>query len=825
MTEIHGARLPWWQYLVVGGGHLLLGLFSDAIYQEGVHVSIGWPAIAWGVALLSFWGMRLWPSLLVASVLLHFGFGESGVLPNSLLVLGEVSEILVGTWLIRWRLDWSKGFYSVRQLRRGALVGIAAALVGAGFGTSAILIQEEGPVGFPVSASVFGSWWLRSALGFWMVAPAIGAWFNPKRKYLGDFPVEGVIVSVSVVTITLGAFTDLLFPETTPVWVGLLAGIPLVWAGARCGLWLASHLSLVVLLGASIAVLSHSSLQERLAEGDLRTMWWLLLDISAGMATTLAILNGRNAAQARRLSVARDRLELLVLDSPLALVEWDLDFRVRRWSRRAAEMFGYSRDHAIGLHGLDFLVVPEDRTLVMEQWAKVLGGQPGVRTTNRNLNADGEIIYCDWYGSPVHDELGRVSGVIALAEDVSGRKHAELALAASEQHFESVSEVLPQLISYYSADLRLLFANAAFLEAHGLKKEQLPLGLQSMVDEATMDRIHPIIAKTLEGIPTRFLEKFRFLGEQEHDLDRILLPDLDPDGKVRGFFSVCTDITEYRAAARERLALETQVLQTQKLESLGLLSGKIAHEFNNRLFGILGHADMAREDIQRDPIGAGDNLGKAIEIAREASDLCRQLFVYSGHGSGCKTTMGVNPLVQEMRRLLELTLPRTVRLNTQLADNLPEIQVDAAQVRQAIVNLVQNAAQAMGDDRGEVLLRTRLVDSSDCDFRESFLLEQNVDGQDLIEITVRDEGEGMEASDLDRVFEPFFTRRPGSRGLGLAGVVGIIHGHSGAIGMDSEQDVGTEMRIYLPVVGAQEKPDEESPPGPPVTGRESLSDV
>ena len=169
--------------------------------------------------------------------------------------------------------------------------------------------------------------------------------------------------------------------------------------------------------------------------------------------------------------------------------------------------------------------------------------------------------------------------------------------------------------------------------------------------------------------------------------------------------------------------------------------------------------------------------------------------------------VGRASLVGEMRRLLELTLPKNVRLKTQLAEDLPDVEIDAAQVRQAIVNLVQNAAQSMGDARGEVLVRTRLVERGRQAFLESFLrdVEEPSAGAaaSLLELSVTDEGSGISLKDVGRVFEPFFTRRPGSRGLGLSGVLGIIHGHSGAIAIDTREGRGTTILLYFPVPATQ----------------------
>jgi len=272
---------------------------------------------------------------------------------------------------------------------------------------------------------------------------------------------------------------------------------------------------------------------------------------------------------------------------------------------------------------------------------------------------------------------------------------------------------------------------------------------------------------------------------------------------VRGFFSVCTDITQYRTASEEKFALEAQILQTQKLESLSLLSGKIAHEFNNRLCGILGHADMARHDLVKAPADATKALDKTIQIAREASELCRQLFVYSGFGSGEKELVEVKPFILDMRRLLELTLPRHIRLRTSFQEDLPKVLMDCAQVRQALVNLVQNAAQALGAKRGEVWVGARSAVPLETEFMESFLASDRV-AADLVEISIADNGEGIPEHEIRQNFEPFFTRRPGARGLGLAGVLGIVHGHNGAIAVDSEVAKGTVVKLFFPQVVARE---------------------
>jgi len=712
---------------------------------------------------------------------------------------GEAGEILLGGYLLRYSMDWSQGFHTIQQMRRGWQVALIAPIVGASLGTFAITVSAGFGV-IPVSklAWIFFRWWLRSVIGFVVLAPMIGAWNLRPKEIWGPNKVEGLIVTACTIGISLFCFSDFFGLVPAPIWLGLLAGFFLVWSGSRCGIFLTTHLSVFVLGAASFAALNQSSIISRIAEGDLRVLWWFMLNLCALGGITLSVLNARAVALSRNISAARNRLELLVRNSPLALVEWDLNFHIRVWSRKAEDIFGYSQDVAVGASGMTLLVPVEDRIRVSDQWLQVLGGEKGVRTTNHNLTASGETILCDWYGSPIFDERDRVVGMVAMVEDVTDREAAKIKLQQSEQRFQTVAEVIPQAISYYSVQMECLYGNPAFFTSNHLSDTQLPLHVSEMVTPEDWERIFPNLEKVCSGIPVSFLEVMRMPDGEIHDLDRSLLPDIDATGKVRGFFSVCTDITQYRIASEEKIALETQILQTQKLESLSLLSGKIAHEFNNRLCGILGHADMARQDLRKDPGQAVEALDRAIRIAREASELCRQLFVYSGFGTGEKVLAEVKPFVLDIRRLLELTLPRHIRLRTSFEESLPPVLLDLAQVRQAIVNLVQNAAQALGEKRGEVWVGARLVRASEPDFMESFLALGPTQG-DLVEIYITDDGEGIPEQEVRQNFEPFFTRRPGSRGLGLSGVLGIVHGHSGAIAVESSVGKGTAVKLYFPV--------------------------
>lgn len=786
-----------WQYVVVAICHFGLGALGHHFYLGQDYVSLGWPAIGVGAGFLAIWGLRVWWGILLSSLVLKFFF----ITPFSPVALvfaaGESGEILLAGYLLTRGIDWREGFRNLRQMRRGVVVGLVAPIFGAVFGALAIWLSPGSErISGQAYLSILFLWWMRSAIGFLMVSPMVASWRLRPRMVFGPFPKEGQALAVLVVGLCIVSFSDWVVTQPVPLWTGLLAGFLLLWSGARCGLFLTAHLAVFVLLSASMAALDRSAIFERIASGDFRSLWWVQLNVCTMGAITLSVLNSRAISLSTNAATAKRRLELLVQNSPLALVEWDMDFRIRVWSRKASEIFGYSEKEAVGQSGLELLVPAKERTSVYDQWLQVVEGADGVRHTNHNLTSSGEVILCDWYGSPVYDEQNQVVGVVAMAEDVTHREVAAARLQASEQRFQMVAEVIPQAISYYSTDFKCLYGNAAFLKFHDLEEAQLPIAIQDLATSEIWERIYPVLQNVCIGNPVKFLESIALADGQIHDLDRALFPDIGANGEVLGFFSVCTDITHYRKASEEKLALETQILQTQKLEGLSLLSGRIAHEFNNRLCGILGHADMANMDLNKSPEAASESLDRAISIAREASELCRQLFVFSGYGTGEKLVTEVKPFVLEMRRLLELSISKSIRLRTRFEDAHALVLVDHAQLRQALVNIVQNAAQAIGKERGEILVSTRLVTASQCEFMESFFTHDHEDHA-LVEICVSDDGEGVPENELRQNFEPFFSRREGARGLGLAGVLGIVHGHSGAISVESVVGEGTSVKLYF----------------------------
>jgi two-component system, cell cycle sensor histidine kinase and response regulator CckA len=269
------------------------------------------------------------------------------------------------------------------------------------------------------------------------------------------------------------------------------------------------------------------------------------------------------------------------------------------------------------------------------------------------------------------------------------------------------------------------------------------------------------------------------------------------------------DLTDLKRAEAEKGKLAQQVLYVQKLESLGVLAGGIAHDFNNLLMAILGNLDLAMEGL---PPGSPirDNLRAAEIASRRAADLARQMLAYSGRGRFVVEPLRLNRIIEEMGHMLEVSLPKKAHLRFDLAPDLPLVEGDAAQLNQVVMNLVMNAAEAIGDAVGAIAVSTRAQRCTREQLAQTWIDDELPEGTYAV-LEVEDTGGGMDAQTMARVFDPFFTTKFTGRGLGLAAVLGIVRGHRGAIAVESEPGHGARFRVLLPA--SKEAPSSTQQPG------------
>jgi two-component system cell cycle sensor histidine kinase/response regulator CckA len=388
----------------------------------------------------------------------------------------------------------------------------------------------------------------------------------------------------------------------------------------------------------------------------------------------------------------------------------------------------------------------------------------------------------------------------ASLTDITELKLKEAELSRSASAVRTMIENQPYLAWLKDREGRFLAVNTAFAHACGRRTPEEVVGktdfdvwprelAQGYVNddrEVMKSRTKKVVEETiLDGRETRWSETFKSAI-------------VNDQGEVIGTAGSSRDISERKRAEEERRKLEQQVMQAQKLESLGVLAGGIAHDFNNLLTSILGNADLALGEVSPQA-PAREHVRDIIRASRRAAELCRQMLAYSGKGHFVVQALSINEVVEEMTQLLSVSISKKVELRFELAARLPAVRGDATQLRQVVMNLITNASEAIGDQSGVITLSTGVTD---CDER---CLESVAGGGRRLAIgryvflEVTDTGHGMDSETLSRIFDPFFTTKFTGRGLGLAAVLGIVRGHQGGVRVQSEPGKGTSFRMLLPV--------------------------
>lgn len=242
---------------------------------------------------------------------------------------------------------------------------------------------------------------------------------------------------------------------------------------------------------------------------------------------------------------------------------------------------------------------------------------------------------------------------------------------------------------------------------------------------------------------------------------------------------------------------EARACRAEKLESLGVMTGGIAHDLSNLLTLILGQTSLALEDLSAEH-RARPALERAAAATRKAADVAQQLFVYAGLGSFELRELRLNDLIRENVGLFSAALPGSIELRSDLAEGLPSIDADPGQMQQVVMNLILNAAEAMGPAGGTVTLSTGTARLRGDEPGLAIYTTDPLAPGTYVMLAVEDTGIGMDAESLAKIFDPFFTAKAGGRGQGLATVLGVLRAHRGGVEVQSEEGKGTAFRLFFP---------------------------
>jgi PAS domain S-box-containing protein len=493
-----------------------------------------------------------------------------------------------------------------------------------------------------------------------------------------------------------------------------------------------------------------------------------------------------------------------------ALIFADAQRRIRRVNPAFVSIFGYSAAEVIGRTSEFLYADPGDYATHGRLRFQPNPAGTGAPYELRYRRKDGSELWTESIGRAIVGPDGTVLGGFAMHRDITAQKQARVDLEQHRVHAEAALR---------SRDLRLTGLIESAMDAVVSINDRHEIVLFNAAAEKMFGHAAAAVLGRKLGllIPPRYhaghdadIEVFKHAGITARRMGLLgQVAGLRADGtefpaeasisQLRHgsemmFTVILRDVTERVQAEQARLKLEARLLQAQKMEALGTLAGGIAHDFNNILTAIAGNVELARLDAGADsPLQR--NLAETAKAAQRATDLVRQILTFSRRQPLERVVVNLRELALEAVKLLRSTLPAGIELVTTLAPDSPNVLADRTQLHQVLMNLVVNAAQAIGRRPGRIEISLAGATLSD-DATVAALAPGR-----YARLGVTDNGPGIDAATRQRIFDPFFTTKPVGEGtgLGLAVVDGIVKRLGGAITVYSEPGRGCVFQLYLPV--------------------------
>ena len=459
------------------------------------------------------------------------------------------------------------------------------------------------------------------------------------------------------------------------------------------------------------------------------------------------------------------------------------------------EILGYPKE-TITSSPFTTFIHPDDREKVLDRHVRRLGGE-SVPTSYefRIVTAEGAEKWLQIKSKII--QWDGVPSSLSFVDNVTDRKRAEDELRASESRFRHYFELPLIGFAITAPGKGWIEVNDKLCEILGYRREELyRLTWADLTPGEDLAEEEAVYGRILKGeAESHTLEK-RYIRKDGTVIQAMVssICVRKPDGAADYFVALVQDITDRRRAEEEREMLQAQLAQAQKMESVGRLAGGVAHDFNNMLGVILGHAELAMRGVDRShPVF--DRLQQIHKAAERSADLTRQLLAFARKQTVAPRVLDLNETVEGMLKMLRRLIGEDIDLVWLPGKNLKPVWVDPSQIDQILANLCVNARDAIGD-RGKVTIETGNVvfDEAGCAGHAGC-----VPG-DYVMLAVSDDGCGIDREILDRLFDPFFTTKGVGKGtgLGLATVYGIVKQNEGCIDVRSEIGRGSTFRIYLP---------------------------
>lgn len=434
-------------------------------------------------------------------------------------------------------------------------------------------------------------------------------------------------------------------------------------------------------------------------------------------------------------------------------------------------------------------VHPEDYDRCLATYVSAFEHRETFIMEYRLLHADGGYRWIRDEGNPRYDSNGEFLGYIGYCYDITESRRVSEDLVRKEALLQAMIRNLPFDFWARDLDLRVIMQSRESIRSWGdlLNHPEMEekIDPQSHIDWVANNN------RVLAGEIISGEREYRVASGERRIFHETIAPIRDGE-QILGILGINIDITDRIRGEQERDRLRQQILQTQKLESIGRLAGGVAHDFNNMLGVILGHTELAMEQAEKDHQLQVD-LREIRLAAQRSADLTRQLLAFARRQTAAPRMIDLNGIIEGMLKMLRRLIGEDIQLVWQPGTGLWPVKMDPSQIDQIIVNLCVNARDAI-KDTGRITIATANV------HLDASALSDGMAGGDFVELTIGDTGSGMRSEVLDNIFEPFFTTKDfgAGTGLGLSTVYGIIQQNHGTIRVDSTPGEGTVFRICLP---------------------------
>ncbi|MFA5903801.1 MAG: PAS domain S-box protein [Desulfobacula sp.] len=514
----------------------------------------------------------------------------------------------------------------------------------------------------------------------------------------------------------------------------------------------------------------------------------------------------------------------MIKASKVGLWDWDLRTGQIRYSEEWKNQIGYE-NHDIGNDVKEFedRIHPDDRESTLGKIRRSISGmRQDHKAEFRFRHKDGSYRWILAQASVIPDDSGQPVRMIGSHLDITERRQMEETLKDSQSLLSTLIRTIPDLVWLKDPEGIYLACNYRFECFFGAKEKDI-LGKTDydFMDKDLADFFRRYDKEAMKkGQPNTNEEEVVFADDGHHEiLETIKTPMYRDNGQFAGVLGIGRNITDRKRSEQEQEKLQAQLIQAQRMESVGRLAGGVAHDFNNMLGIIIGNAEMILDDMNpADPFS--DNLQEIRKAAERSANLTRQLLAFARKQTIDPKTLNINEVLDDMLKMLKRLIGEDITLAWMPAEELWKVKVDPTQMDQVFANLCINARDAI-KGVGKITIET-----ANSSFDEEYSREHaGVNPGDYVMIAVSDNGSGMDKKTLDNLFEPFFTTKDVGKGsgLGLATVYGIVKQNNGFINVYSEPGKGSTFKIYFPrqAETAMTKPKNDVRNKPP-TGNETI---